>query len=104
MTMRTVSGRKVQVVFRPSTTLLKVVVIALIVFSTAALVALGWVNHSISVQSQDMRQEAIALEQENADLEHKISILGSVQSVEEIAREELGMINPDTVLITPKSK
>ena len=96
-------GRRIQIVFRPSTTLLKVVVIVLIVFSTAALIALSWVRQSIQVQTEDLRQEAMALEQENKDLENKIGILGSVQSVEEIAQEELGLVKPDTVLISPNS-
>ena len=96
-------GRKFQIVFRPSTTLLKIVVIVLIVFSTAALIALSWVRQSIQVQTEDLRQEAVALEQENADLEDKIGNLGSVQSIEEIAQEELGLVQPDTVIINPNS-
>ena len=96
-------GRKFQIVFRPSTTLLKIVVIVLIVFSTAALIALSWVRQSIQVQTEDLRQEAMALEQENRDLENKIGILGSVQSVEEIAQEELGMVKPNTIIINPNS-
>ena len=97
-------GRKFQIVFRPSTPLLKIVVIVLIVFSTAALIALSWVRQSIQVQTEDLRQEAMALEQENKDLENKIGILGSVQSVEEIAQEELGMVKPDTIIINPNSQ
>ena len=96
-------GRKIQIIFRPSTTLLKVVVIVLIVFSTAALIALSWVRQSIQVQTEDLRQEAMALEQENKDLEKKIDGLGSVQSIEEIAQEELGLVKPDTVIIQPNS-
>ena len=96
-------GRKIQIVFRPSTTLLKVVVIVLIVFSTAALIALSWVRQSIQVQTEDLRQEAMALEQENKDLENKIEGLGTVQSIEEIAQEELGLVQPDTVIIQPNS-
>ena len=96
-------GRKFQIVFRPSTTLLKIVVIVLIVFSTAALIALSWVRQSVLVQTEDMRQQAVELQQQNEDLEHKISILGSVQSVEQIAQEELGLVKPDTVIITPNS-
>jgi len=95
--------RRIQLVFRPSTTLLKIVVIVLIVFSMAALAALSWVRQSIQLRTEDMRQEAMALEQRNADLEHKISILDSVQSIEEIAQEELGLVKPDTVIINPNS-
>jgi cell division protein FtsB len=46
-----------------------------------------------------MMGEAARLEQENAQLEQKIEILGSIQSAEQIAQEELGLVSPDTVLI-----
>lgn len=95
--------RKIQLIFRPSSTLLKIVVIVLIVFSMAALAALSWVRQSIQLHTEDIRQEAMALEQRNADLERKISILDSVQSIEEIAQEELGLVKPDTVIINPNS-
>ena len=104
MKERTKTIRNVQFVFRPSSALLKIVVIVLIVFSTAALIALSWVRQSIQVQTEDLRQEAMALEQENKDLENKIGSLGSVQSVEEIAQEELGMVKPDTIIINPNSQ
>ena len=35
------------------------------------------------------------------DLEGKIQDLGSVQSVYDIAQEELGLVNPDTVVFQP---
>ena len=97
------SLRNIQLVFRPSSLLLKIVVIVLIVFSTAALIALSWVRQSIQVRTENLRQEAIMLEQENDELKDKISILGSVQSVQEIAQEELGLVDPETVIINPNS-
>ena len=103
MGAQTTQKRRIKLVVRPSSTLLKIVVIVLIVFSTATLIALSWVRQSIQVQTQDMRNEAINLEQENAELKDKIEILGSVQSVEQIAQEELGMVKPDTVIINPNS-
>ena len=101
MKARTIQTRKVQFVLRPSSMLLKIVVIVLIVFSTAALIALGWVRQSILVRTEDMRQAAVALEQENEELEEKIGLLGTVLSVRQIAQEELGLVDPDTVMITP---
>ena len=95
--------RNVQFVIRPSSALLKIVVIVLIVFSTAALIALSWVRQSILVRTEDMRQEAVALEQENEDLEKKIGHLGTVLSVQQIAQEELGLVDPNTIMITPNS-
>ena len=103
MKARIANLRNVQLVFRPSSALLKIVVTVLILFSTAALISLIWVRQSIQVKTEDMRQQAVEIQQQNEDLEHKISILGSNQSVEQIARDELGLVTPDTVIITPNS-
>ena len=95
--------RNVTVVVRSSPPLLKIVLIALIVLSITALAALSWVNFSIRAQTEDMRQEAAALQGENTELEEKIGKLGSVQSIQDIAREELGLVDPNTVVINPNS-
>jgi cell division protein FtsL len=94
---------KIQVVIRPSSPLLKIVVIVLIVFSMAALISLSWVRQSIQEKTEAMRQESYALELENADIEKKITELGTVQSVQDIARSELDMVDPNTVVIVPNS-
>ena len=93
---------KLRLVMRSGSTALKIVMVVLIVFSMAALAALAWVRGSIRSQVEDLRQEAAALEQENRELQEKIDALGSVQSVQDIAQEELGLVNPDTVLIQPE--
>ena len=93
---------KLRLVMRSSSTALKIVMVVLIVFSMAALTALAWVRGSIRGQVEDLRQEAAALEQENRELQEKIDALGSVQSVQDISQEELGLVNPDTVLIQPE--
>jgi len=103
MKARTKTVRNVQFVIRPSSMLLKIVVIVLIVFSTAALITLSWVHQSIQVRTENMRQEAVELQQQNTELEQKINILGSVMSVQQIAQEELGLVDPNTVMITPNS-
>ena len=93
---------KLRLVMRSGSTALKIVMVVLIVFSMAALTALAWVRGSIRSQVEELRQEAAALEQENRELQEKIDALGSVQSVQDIAQEELGLVNPDTVLIQPE--
>ena len=91
--------RDVKIVYRRSKPLTKVVVIAAIVLSMAALITLGMTMRDIRGELQDMRAEAARLEQENAELEDKIDDLGSVQSAMDIAEEELGLVDPDTVII-----
>ena len=95
--------RNLKFVLRPSSPLLKIVVILVILFSMAALLALTWVRSSIQARTADMQAQAAELEYQNEELEKKIDQLDSVQSVMDIAREELGLINPDEVVIDPVS-
>ena len=71
--------RRGKVIFRSGSLALKIIVAVLIVFSMAALAA--------------------ALEQQSRDLEEKIEDLGSVKSVEDIARSELGLADPNTLIL-----
>jgi hypothetical protein len=50
---------------------------------------------------QAMRQYAMTLEGDNADLDQRIQELGSVESALRIAMEELGLVLPDSVIVTP---
>lgn len=104
MTERKWKIGKVQIVFGRSSKLLKILVTVLIVFSTAALAALGWAEFDIHRQTEKLRSEAAQVVYENEVLEQNIEQLGSVKSVERIAREELGMVSTDTVLIEAQVK
>ncbi|MDD5863294.1 MAG: septum formation initiator family protein [Firmicutes bacterium] len=90
---------KRKVIFRSKSIALKIMVMVLIVFSMSALMALRWVHNGIQEQVADLRGEAAALEQSNSGLEEKIGELGSVKSVEDIARSELNLVNPNTIVI-----
>ena len=93
---------KFKVKLRSAPVKLKAVLIVLIVLSTAALVALRWVHNGIQAETQRKTEQAAAMEGENADLQEKIDSIGSVQSIRQIARDELGLVDPDTVLIHPE--
>jgi len=79
--------------------LTKVVVIAVIVLSMAALITLGVSRAQKLREIENMRQEAAQLESENEDLRDKLGQLDSVEGVEQIAQEELDMVDPDTIVI-----
>ena len=95
--------KRFRVEFRSSSNLLKIVVVVLIVFSMAALLALGWMNSGLRERTQAQKDAAAALEQENRDLQEKIDNVDTVQGVQDIAREELGLVDPNTVVIQPES-
>jgi len=93
--------RNVKVVVRPSPPVLKVVLILLILFSILALAALRWVTLGIQNKTDELRSEAAAAEYEKEELQEKIDTLGSVKSAQQIAEEELGLINPDAIILDP---
>ena len=92
---------KRKVIVRPAPALLKIAACMLILFSMATLLALRWVHNGIRQETQALTDEAAAAQAENAELTEKIAGLGSVQSVKDIAQEELGLVDPDTVVIQP---
>lgn len=102
MPERTITLGKVQIIWRHSSLLLKTLVIVLIVFSMAAMAALGWVRLSIQNQTGQMLAEAAALEEKNKELNQRIQSIDAVDTIQSIAEEELGMVTPDTVLIRPE--
>ena len=96
--------RNVKVVVRPSPRKLKIILILLILASMVTLAALGVVLYRIESRTQAALDQAAELEHENAELADKIGNIGSSSVIEEIAREELGLVDPDTVIINPNSQ
>ena len=94
--------RRIQVEFRPSRPLTKIVVIVAIVLSMAALITLRLAQDRIEAQTNDMLAEAARLEQENQELQDKIDTMDTVEGVVDIAQEELGLVEPDTIIIKPE--
>ena len=88
---------------RPSPRSTKIMLIVAILFAMIALIALRMAITDLDNRTEDLRQKAAALEQDNQDLQENIGILGSVQSIIQIARDELGLVDPDTVILGPES-
>ena len=103
MAERTNPFRNIRFVVRPGPRKLKVLLLALILASAAALAAIGIVRSQIRQQTQAALDQAAVLEQENDQLTEKKENLGSSSSIKEIAKEELGLVDPDTVIIDPNS-
>ncbi len=91
--------KTVKVEVRPASNILKIILILLILFSVVALIALRWVHNGILTQIDGLKQEASGLEHANDVLDQKTEELGSVQSIQDIAKEELGLIDPNTIII-----
>ena len=92
---------KIKLVYRPGKTLIKVALLGVIVLSTAALVTIHTAIARSEAKEEAMRTQAAALEQQNEELEQDINALGSKDSILDIAEEELGLVDPDTVVYVP---
>jgi len=93
----------IRVVYRRSSTLLKCAVLAAIVLSIAALtiIRISILNTrkvQISLQTQINH-----LSQDNQRLTRQIAELGTVESVQRIATQELGLVNPNSQFFVPNN-
>lgn len=92
--------KPVKVVFR-SRPLIMAVVMLLVITATVGMVTLQNALDNSRSQFEAMRQQAAALEAANAELNANIAQLGTVDSAIRIAEEELGLVDPDTIVFTP---
>ena len=102
MANKSTPQKQVKVEVRPASNILKIILIVLILFSIVALISLRWVHSGILTEIDALKDEASGLEYANEVLEQKTEELGSVQSIQDIAKEELGLVDPDTILIDPE--
>jgi len=94
---------RVRLVYKRSKPLTKIVVLCTIVLSMVALLTIRQQLLDTQTMKDSLKDKAAQLEQENDQLEDKIDSLGSVDSVEQIAKDELDLVDPDSVIFQPES-
>ena len=94
---------RVRVVYRRSSTLLKCVVLVSIILSTVALIAIRASILNTRAEEERLRKQAAYLEQENSQLEEDISQLGTIEGILQIAKQRLGLVDPDSEFFTPSN-
>lgn len=87
-----------QLQYRRTPTLHKVVVAAAIVLSSVTLISLRLGHWEAEAQLAALQHQAAVLEQQNEELRQDIDAIGTAESIREIAREELGLVDPDTII------
>lgn len=83
---------------QPTKIWLKLTVLLVIVFSTAALLATYVHISHLREENQKLEQQAQDLEDDNQDTQNYIDHQGTDEGVNEVATGELGMVDPDTVI------
>ena len=94
--------KRIKPVYRRSSNRMKIIVTIAIVLAMICLFSLRAALGNLNVANRDLESQAAALEMENEDLAHKISIQGTKEAVIQIARELLGLVTPDTVIVQPE--
>ena len=94
---------RIRLVYRPSQTATKVIVILTLVLSMGALVALRISTNDLKRENEALHTQAENLTAENDELKEDISQIGSAEGAVEFAQDELGYVDPDTVIFEPES-
>ena len=89
---------RIRLVYQRSKPLTKVAVAVVIVLSMAALISLKAARQSAELRIDSLYAQAVALIQENDGLRADIANLGTPESVEKIAQEELDLVKPGTII------
>lgn len=84
---------------QPASPLLKAVVTATLAVCTVTLIALRITENQHMQKLELLTGQAAALQQENDELTARIEALGTVDSYRQIAAEQLGLVDPDTIVI-----
>lgn len=89
-----------RLVYRRSKPLTKVVVTVAILLSIAALISLGSAKRAAKQRLTELQQQTLELEQTNEQLQEDIDKLGTLESIQKIAREVLDLVLPGTVFFS----
>lgn len=93
--------KKTKFVLGRSSPVIKAAVVAALILSITALVALHGSIGQVRSQYDALRRHAMVLESGNHSLVERIDELGTLESAIRIAMEELGLIFPDSTVYIP---
>lgn len=80
--------------FKKAGIITKLVIAALLVYAVVSLVTVRSKTAALTAQSQQLEQQVADMTQSNAELEYKIEHSEDADTVEEIARDKLGLVKP----------
>lgn len=78
----------------PRETLVRIVLVALLIYSLASLTAVGWELRQSELLLAELQGETESLRAANTGLERKIAEGQSPEEMQQLARERLGLVLP----------
>lgn len=94
--------KHIRLVFQRSSPKLKILVLVTLAVCTVTLLALSIGIAMSKANTEALRQEAVSLEQENAAYREDIREFGTIKSIKKLAKKLFGLVDPDTVILSPK--
>ena len=88
----------VRLEFGKSSILLKTAVTAAIALSTVVLITMRLNTWQAEEKIHELQQRAAILQMENEKLQQKLDQLDTVEGIRTIAAEELGLVDPETII------
>ncbi len=80
--------------FKKAGIITKIVIAALLVYAVVSLVTVRSKTAALNAQTQQLQQQVTDMTQSNAELEYKIEHSEDAETIEEIARDKLGLVKP----------
>lgn len=96
-------SKNFRIVFRRGSLALKLAVLAVVVLSIAALLLVWLYKQDAQREYEKLRQQAVEYEQANSRLRQAMDKLGTIGGIAYIAKEQLGLVDPDTIIIEPEN-
>ena len=93
--------RRIRLVYRRSSPLLKCVVLACIILCTVALFVIRAAILDTRAEEERLRNYAAYLEQQNEQVAEDMAQLGTIEGIRQIAMRELGLVDPDAEFFIP---
>ena len=101
MKQKTKLFSNIRLVYLRSSPLTKCVVLATLIVTTVALLALTASIRDARLEAAANREKAETLISENQKLQDKLDSMGTLEGNKALAAELFGLVDPDTVVITP---
>ena len=95
--------KRIRLVYQRSSLLTKCVVLAAVVVCTVALLSLRIALDHTRAREEELRKQAAALEQANKDLQNDIDKVDTIDGMKDVAQNELGLVDPNTVIFIPEN-
>ncbi len=80
--------------FKKAGIITKILIAALLVYAVVSLVTVRSKTAALNAQTQQLQQQVTDMTQSNAELEYKIEHSEDADTIEEIARDKLGLVKP----------